>query len=269
MRLFILKLPALVQLLFIVFSTVLVAFGSAITVYFLFGSLDLTPKSGLITAIYAVLGTIYAVLVAFSISGVWQNYCASEMSVTTEVDALIDLIHTVGTSTQDNGALIRETAIEYLNEAVTVEWPALAKGHSHLILSPKSNSCIIAFRLINAIKTIQPRNERQYIIFSHALTLLSKWLDARRARIMISKGNIAKSLWPMLIVGAFILFAFHGMFTVENHFLWSTLLLFFSGIIGLSFYIIFTFDCPFGGSPSVDSDPFNWAIIWLKNENFL
>lgn len=266
MRSFILSLPARYQLLFITFGTILVAFMSALLVHTIFGSMELRSKAGLITAIYAVLGTIYAVLVAFCVSGVWQNYCDSERSVTAEVAALIDLVHMVQASATEKAIHIRDLALEYLKEVIDLEWPLLARGHNELVMSPESKTFRLTMNLIQEVQTIQPVDARDNVIFSQALTLLSKWLDSRRMRIMISKGNIAKALWPLLIAGAFILFAFHGLFIIDNHLLWATLLLLFSVLVGLSFYLIFTLDCPFAGSPVVDSDPFKWALTWIKNE---
>jgi hypothetical protein len=266
MRSFLLSISAKYQLLVILLTTIIVAFAAAFGIKFLFGSLDLMPKAGLITAIYAVLGTIYAVIIAFSISGVWQNYCASELAITAEVASLMDLIHTIKASATQKVQLISKIAIKYLKEVINTEWPALSKGENNFILSPKSSTFMLTMQLVHEVQTIQPVDARDNVVFSHALTLLSKWLDARRTRIMLSKGNIAKSHWPLLMTGAFILFAFHGLFVVEEMFLWTTLLLLFSSVIGLSFYLIFTLDCPFAGSPVVDTTPFNWAITWLDYE---
>ena len=266
MREFILSLSVRYQLLFILLITILVAFIAANITAFLFGSVELISKLDLIVAIYAVLGTIYAVLVAFSISGVWQNYCASETSVITEVAALTDLVHMVKASSTSKAQYIRDIVINYLNEVIEVEWSVLAKGRNDLILSPTSNTFLHSMHIVREIQTIETVNARDNVVFSHVLTLLTKWLDARRTRLMISKGDIAKSLWPLLITGAFILFSFHGLFSVESRLLWSTLLLLFSGIIGLSFYLIFTLDCPFAGYPMVDSAPFTMALNWLKEE---
>jgi hypothetical protein len=269
MRIFLLSLSAKYQWLVIVLTTLLVAFASSLCIHFLFGSLDLKPKSELITAIYAVLGTIYAVIIAFSISGVWQNYCAAEIAISTEVAGLMDLIHIVKASSTEKVMTLAKLAIHYLKEVIEVEGVSLAKGDNSLIMSPQAKTFTLTMQLVREIQTIQPVDARDNVIFSHALTLLSKWIDARRSRIMLSKGNIAKSHWPLLITGALILFAFHGLFVVENQFLWTTLLLLFSSVIGCSFYLIFTLDNPFSGSPRVDTQPFYWAITWLEYENGL
>lgn len=246
----------------------MLALASAFAVYLLFGGMELTTETGLTTAVYAVLGTIYAVVVAFSISGVWQNYCASELAVTLEAAALIDLIHTVKATTTEKAEIINGIAINYLKKAVEVEWPLLASGSDTSMMSSASPTFPLTMHLIREVQTIQPSNERDNVIFSHALTLLTRWLDAKRTRVMISKGNIAQSHWPLLIAGAFILFAFHGLFIFQNPILSIALLIFFSGIIGLAFYLIFTLDCPFAGSPAVDASPFNAALNYLSDPNF-
>ena len=216
MRSFILSFPPKYQLFVIVACTILFAFVSSGIIYFCFNTNDLISKAGLITSVYTVLGTIYAVFVAFSISGVWQNYCASEIAVTTEAAALMDLVHMVKASVTEKAAAIRALAIDYITQVMAKEWSMLAKGNSDLLMSPNASTFALSMQLIHEIQTIQPVDARDNVIFTHALTLLTKWLDARRTRIMISKGNIAKSHWPLLIVGAFILFAFHGMFIFEN-----------------------------------------------------
>jgi hypothetical protein len=263
MRSFILSLSPKLQFCFIVFSTIVGSFLSALVIFLIFGHMELISKTGLITSIYQVLGTVYAVLIAFSVSGVWSNYCASEQSVTTEAAALTDLVHMAKASSAESANKLRETAIEYITEVISLEWPTLAKGKNEIIMSPTSATFLSSMQIVHIIQAMQPVTPRDNVIFSHLLSLLTRWLDARRTRIMISKGNIAKSLWPLLI-SALILFAFHGLFITRNPMLWSALLLFFSGIIGLSFYLIFTLDCPFAGVPVVDSEPFKWSLLWLK-----
>ena len=264
MRNYLLAQTPKVQFCIIVFSTIAAAFFSALFIHLIFGNMELISKTGLITSIYAVLGTIYAVLIAFSISGVWANYCASELSVATEAAALTDLVHMTKASNTDHSSLIRSTAIDYMEKVITEEWDTLARGKNEIVMSPASKTFVLAMRIVHIVQAINPLTPRDNVIFSHILSLMTKWLDARRTRIMLSKGNIAKSLWPLLISGAVILFAFHGLFITENPFLWTTLLLFFSGIIGLSFYLIFTLDCPFAGIPVVDVSPLKWTLTWLK-----
>ena len=72
----------------------------------------------------------------------------------------------------------------------------------------------------------------------------------RRARLRSAEGNTAGALWGLLIAGAFVLFAFHGMFVTHAWAVWAVLLLGFSFVLGLAFYLIFSLDSPFTGKLS-------------------
>jgi hypothetical protein len=248
------------------FGTMIAAFSAALIIHLIFDGVEVVSKYGLITAIYTMLGTIYAVLIAFCISGVWQNFSASELAVTNEAAALNDLIHTMTASVNEKSDKVRQLAISYLKNVIDFEWDALSKGHSDLIMIPEGKTFQISIEIIREIQSFQPADARENVIFSHSLGLLSKWLDARRTRVILSIGNTAKSLWPLLITGALILFSFHGLYLFNNHALWITLLFFCSGIIGLSFYLIFTLDCPLTGSPSISLTSFKWALKWISDQ---
>lgn len=266
MRTTILSFSEKTQFCIIVFGTIFIAFLSAGTINLLFGSLQLVSKVELITATYAVLGTIYAVLIAFSISGVWQNYCACALAVSAEAATLLDLVHIVKASNNQKAEQIRHLAIRYVEKVIAIEWPILATGENEKIMMPQSETLGLAMNIMYEIQTADPTNARDTVVFSHALSLLTKWLDARRSRIMISKGDTAKALWPLLLAGALILFSLHGLFIAQNPMLWATLLIFFSGIVGLSFYLIFTLDAPYSGTTVVDANPFYWTKEWLTKE---
>jgi hypothetical protein len=116
------------------------------------------------------------------------------------------------------------------------------------------------------VQNIAPQGEREVAIFSEVLRLLDNWLDSRRLRILIAHGNTARSIWPLLLIGALVLFAFHGLFVAQTMGIWITLLGGSALVIGLAFYLIFTLDCPFSGEPSVDVEPFTLIVGLLKKQ---
>jgi hypothetical protein len=96
--------------------------------------------------------------------------------------------------------------------------------------------------------------------------LLTNWLDARRRRLQSAGGGYAAALWPLLIAGALVLFAFHGLFVAKSFAVWAALLLGLSAVVGLAFYLIYSLDSPFTGSLSAHVGPFQWVLFSCQRE---
>ena len=80
-----------------------------------------------------------------------------------------------------------------------------------------------SFALVRSIMDIRPADGRESTLYAQALDLTALWLDARRDRLRSAQGNTAKALWGLLIAGAFVLFAFHGMFVTHVWAVWAGL----------------------------------------------
>lgn len=263
MRSFLLSLTGKYQAVFVIVITILLAFTAAISCSLFFDVHQLITNTDLISSVYQVMGTVYAILLTFTLWGVWQNFTEASTSVQNEAYALLDLVHVLEASSTWKNANIREAALTYATLVVEKEWPTL-KNVTNTVINLSEHNRSSSMQLVQAVQRITPSNERDAILFEQALGLLKNWLDARRTRILIARGNSAKALWPLLCTGAFVLFAFHGLFVAKTLGIWATLLFGTSLVIGATFYLIFTLDCPFEGSLSIDSEPFTLAINILK-----
>jgi hypothetical protein len=180
----------------------------------------------LISSVYQVLGTVYAVLITFTLWGVWQKYADANSATQNEAYALLDLVHAIESTDLDDGS-VRKTALAYANHVLEEEWHT-NRDNSHSMMNlcePTHPTSIVLMRIIQAIT---PTNNKENVIFGKTISLFNSWLDARRTRLLLSRGNSAKALWPLLLTGAFILFGFHGLFVAKTMALWAILLLGFS-----------------------------------------
>jgi hypothetical protein len=261
MRSFILSLNKYLQMPFIVGLTILSAFIIATLTGLFFDAHQLQANTDLSSSVYQVLGTVYAILLTFTLWGVWQRFNDANSSVQNEADALIDLVHIVEASPSFQEIKLREAALKYSKIVIDSEWALLATTD---FLNSKELSHGSSMEIVKEVQSITPHNDRELAIFSQTLTLLNSWLDARRTRTLIARGDSAKSIWPLLITAALVLFAFHGLFVAKTFGLWAALLFGFSLVVGLTFYLIFSLDCPFVGALSINSDPFRFAINVLK-----
>lgn len=266
MRKFLLSLSARMQLISILGMTVVMAFFIAAFINRIFEIPILIKNIDVITAVYQVLGTLYAVLLAFAVSGVWQNFSKAILSVQTEANTISDLVHMIEYSALEKSQNIRHAVLSYLKLVVEQEWQLLGRMGSGLAI-PQEISRSASTSIIHHVLSMKPVSNVDIVIYGQILSLLNNWLDARRTRILIAKGNSAKALWPLLIFGAFVLFGFHGLFVIKEPEMWTLLLSMLSLIVGLCFYLVFSLDSPFTGKPYVDSAPFKWAINLLENES--
>jgi hypothetical protein len=263
MRLFLLSLRSRYQMIIIVGATIVLAFLVAMICGMFFDAHQLEANTDLSSAVFQVMGTVYAILLTFTLWGVWQNFNEATSSVQHEAYALLDLVHTIEASPEWKNFTIRDAAIEYFKMVTEQEWlnsKNIANTYAHEGNHSSSRP------VVRVVQSIIPQTPRENAIFSQTLTLLNSWLDARRTRLLIARGDSAKALWPLLITGGLVLFAFHGLFVAKTIGIWIALLFGFSLVIGLTFYLIFTLDCPFEGSLSIDSEPFQLAINILEGK---
>jgi hypothetical protein len=265
MRAFILTLRPRLQLVFVLILTIALAFAIAFIFNKFFDTHQLEANTDLSASVYQVLGTVYAILLTFTLWGVWQKFNDANKSVQQEAYALMDLVHNVEASSEWKNINVRAAALAYAQNVVAKEWKMFGKMSAKSInLNEKKHP--ITSELVKEVQSISPKDDREIAIFSLTLSLLMAWLDARRTRILIARGNSAKALWPLLISGALVLFAFHGLFVAKTLGIWISLLFGFSLVIGLTFYLIFALDSPFEGSLSIDSEPFELVINILEDQ---
>ena len=258
MRAFILSLPAKLQPVVIIGSTVVAAFVVSLITRACFNAPQLVLDSTWTIAVYGTLGTLYSVLIAFVVTGVWQSFSAAETAVNNEANALTDVVFLIRYISAAKTVHIRESARSYV-ASVVERWDLLERATREN--KPVEDINIASSNaLVDAILAVKPQGDRELELYAQALDLTAIWLDARRNRLRSAKGNTAGALWGLLIAGAFVLFAFHGLFVTHAWAVWAVLLLGFSLIVGLSFYLIFSLDSPFSGRISAGPEPFVWLL---------
>ncbi len=265
MRRFILSIPGKFQAIFIIGSIILIAFlaGSLCSIFF--DEHQLVTNTDLISSVYQVMGTIYAILLTFTLWGVWQRFSEAGASVQNEAFALLDLVHILETINNKKNSF-RNAAYLYSKYVIEKEWPAL-KNYTNSIINIRESNHSASQQLIEISQKVAVDNQQNTVIYEQILSLLTRWLDARRSRILTARGNNAKALWPLLFTGALVLFSFHGLFVAKSIGIWIMLLFGASLVIGVTFYLIFSLDCPFTGSLSIDSEPFILTINLLRNDD--
>jgi hypothetical protein len=80
------------------------------------------------SAVGAVIGTTYAVLLAFMLGGVWNMFREAEANAKQEAPAVINIYRIASQVKDSNSTQIQETCLSYAENVIIREFPALEKG---------------------------------------------------------------------------------------------------------------------------------------------
>ena len=78
--------------------------------------------------IYAVLGVIYAVLLALVVIAVWGSFQAANETVDQEANAVAEIFWLAHRLPEPEGTHIQELCKSYAEEVVHKEWPLMEQG---------------------------------------------------------------------------------------------------------------------------------------------
>ena len=206
-----------------------------------------------------VIGTTYAVLIAFMLSNVWTNFRAAESNAEQESNSLVNIFRVAKTLPEPGRTQIQQLARDYATRVVDQEWRDMDAGMALPVGLPRP--------LWDAVSQIQPRSTTEQIGMDQALSELRNLTEHRRIRQMQSRSRLPPLLWAVLIVGAIVTVVASCLFGVENFKLHMVQVSFLSFLLALVLIAIDDVDSPFQGPVHVSPDGFRYAIETMDRES--
>lgn len=129
------------------------------------------------TSFYIIAaGTIYAVIIAFMLSSVWQDFQDAKVNAEQEANAVVNLFRLAGALSEAERGEIREAALDYARAVAGEEWEAMERAE----ISPRAAEC--AARLWRAVTQVEVRTASEQAVLHGMLAELTKLTERRRAR---------------------------------------------------------------------------------------
>ncbi|ODA68951.1 hypothetical protein A7A08_00785 [Methyloligella halotolerans] len=200
---------------------------------------------------FANVGVLYAVMIAFMVIAVWQDYQDVETAVRTEAKAVRDLHHLTYAIPGNQGEAIRQPLLEYARHVKKDEWPAMANGT--LGMRPADHLAHVA----ESILALNVETLKDLALFQEALRLVAVIQDSRSERIESANGSIPNVLWLALIGGAFILLGYPAFFGAQNMVAQIAMAAVMAALVGLVLLPAILLDFPFTGPVHISAEPFN------------
>ena len=204
--------------------------------------------------IYAVVGVIYGVLLAFAVILVWERYQVAEEHVAQEATVLTDLFRDAAMLSATNGEAVRSKLRAYAESVVAREWQAMTTRQ----VDPETQRNFQA--LWATLRAVRPEGVIQETWYGEFVTRMNNAGELRMLRIEGSRGGIPTVIWPPLILGAMAVIGFTYLFGTINlraHVLMVGML---ALVISLSIFLVWALQNPYRGVGQLAAEPFEDAI---------
>jgi hypothetical protein len=197
---------------------------------------------------FAVVGVLYAVLLAFVVIVVWEKFSEAESDVSREAGAAATIYRLIGGIDDQPRLALHDDLNAYLNSAIVDDWKAMEAGRS----SRKTTRALDA--LYATALAYQPTDPRGVAILSQIMTELGNVTEARRARLVKALGIVPGIIWLVLFGGAVLTIGFTFFFGTQNLRAQTLMTGALTMLIMSGLLIIVAIDRPFTGTVKVQPD---------------
>jgi hypothetical protein len=204
--------------------------------------------------IYAVLGVAYAVLLAFVVIAVWQDYETAKTNVDSEAHELAGVYYNASQLPEPERTRIRHLARTYARVVVQEEWPLMKRGKT----SPRADSLVRQLRL--QILEFDPRTKGEQVLYERGLTQLHDATDARRSRLLEVREGIPNLLWVVIVGGGVVTVSFTYLFGLKSNAAHALMVAALTLVICGILFTIGEFDYPFSGVVEIRPDAFKEVL---------
>jgi hypothetical protein len=254
------------QSILVVAGTILLSLGFLLALRWIWPAAQRSEHNDIIGWQISVLGTTYAVILAFMLWNVWNNFQVARINAEIEANSLVDLYRIAGGLEPARGRPVRLVAREYADVMVNEEWPAMEREQ----LSPRSFTLLQ--QLWDALVRSQPEGMAggrtpaatasdgfAQTKLDQAFNALTQLSEHRRLRQLESRMRLPGILWAVLVVGCIVVIGSACLFGCQNFALHFIHVFVLSLLLSLVLVAVAEIDRPFQGPVRVQSDAFVFA----------
>ncbi len=211
-------------------------------------------------AVVAVIGTTYAVILAFTLAGVWNMFQQAQNNEEAEANSLVNVFRIASQLQDANARPIQQLCARYAENAVNREWPAMLKRE----MPPQGGEMIDEFWTLAG--QAQAHAQPDAIAAYQLMEELRGLTQYRRIRATQNRETLPYILWAVLITGGIITVVSACFFGVANFRIHLLQVFMLSFLISLVLVAIANIDRPYQGPVRVAPEGFRNAIRTLDRQ---
>jgi hypothetical protein len=215
-------------------------------------------------ALIGGLSTIFALMVAFSAAGIWNDAIQARAAVQREANAIENVNALASHYPQESREAVHTAMLRYARRVVESDWPAMQhRTGLNDTLYERGNGPLV--QLIDQISEAGAGAAK----LPHADLLVTQLLDLRGARLQretIARGGVTEAQWVALIA-----IAVAAMFVIavaHNHAFGLQIAALSAYVVGVSaaLFVVLAHDRPFVGHSGVKPLPIQQAIERMERD---
>ena len=208
--------------------------------------------------IFSTIGVIYAVMLAFVLVIVWQDFDRAQNNTVREANYFAQIYRdTVGLPEPFRSQFLEANA-NYIDAVIKYEWPQMQRGDRSI------EAQAAADKVWEVTGRFDPKNYREQIFFSEILRNMNEAVEMRRQRLQDAGSGLHPSLWFVLLFGGIITVVFTFFFGSKNLYAQLTMTTLLAVLIVLILFTILLMDFPYSGDLSIPVTPFQQVLEYYK-----
>ncbi|HEX8036497.1 MAG TPA: DUF4239 domain-containing protein [Ktedonobacterales bacterium] len=208
--------------------------------------------------IFATVGVIYAVLLAFVVIVVWEQYLTAENNVSQEAAALITVARDTSSFPEPERALVHDQLRAYAQQVIRDEWRTIDEN---VLEDQESKDALARINMMWSIYRSLPPGS----VDPHTSESLDNLSAQRAARLQSNVAALPGALWVGLVLGGVVTICFSLILYTENVRFHAALTALLTGLIATSLWMILVINHPFAGDLHVSTDAFQHAIYVIDS----
>src|SRR5215211_5733696 len=208
--------------------------------------------------LYAVVGVIFAVLLALVVIAVWEHYQKANETVESEANGVAEVAWLAHRLPEPERHELQEDARSYAQEVVDTEWPQMEQGIEGERGTPEGWDLVDDMR--GTLQEFEPGTQAEQELYAEGLDRISRFGDARRMRIVAAEEGIPGVLWAVLVFGAVVTVGFTYLFGLANTWAHRLMVMSLTAVIALVLFTVVAIEHPFSGGARVDPGAFELIL---------
>ena len=209
--------------------------------------------------LYAVVGVVYAVLLALLVIAVWEQYQRALETVEGEANTVADIAWLAHRLPETERYQLQEHAHAYAQEVVDEEWPLMEQGGIEGERgTPEAWNLIDDMRA--TLQEFEPSTAAEQNLHAEGLDQIDRLGDDRRIRFVVAEEGIPGVLWAVLVFGAVVAVGFTYLFGLQNSWAHRLMVMSLTAVIALVLFTIGVMEHPFSGGARIDPGAFELIL---------